>query len=159
MRLKNGPRQPLTPPRTHKTCSLAQPPATMMEVTTAQRQHVRYAHEVAITLHFGKRSTTGRTRNVSRGGLCANVAQAVATGTDIEVDIVLVFEDDTQSEPLRLPARVAWCTTVDDEFQVGVSFKPLDAKRVNYLQLFLKYLGQDKAQKSPRIDNVDDRFR
>jgi hypothetical protein len=66
-----------------------------------------------------------------------------------------VFDDELQSEALRLPARVAWCTTVDDAYQLGVSFKPLDAERAQYLQLFLKYLGDERAPKQPRSSSLD----
>jgi len=122
---------------------------------TTERQHPRYAHEVAITIHFGKRTTDGRTNNVSRGGLCADVDAEIKVGTEVEVDIVLVFDDELQSEALRLPARVAWCTTVDRAFQVGLSFKPMDAERAKYLQLFLTYLGSERAPKSPRSSSLD----
>jgi Tfp pilus assembly protein PilZ len=129
-------------------------------VSTAERQHPRYAHEVAIKIHFGKRTTAGRTSNVSRGGLCANVADDVKAGSDITIDITLVFDDDMQSEALRLPARVAWCTPIEDSYQLGVSFKPLDADRAQYLQVFLKYLGDERAPKAPRASSleVDKRF-
>ena len=64
-----------------------------------------------------------------------------------------------RAEALRLPARVAWCTTIGSEYQIGVSFKPLDASRASYLQLFLKYLGDDKPAKQPRVKpSVDDQF-
>lgn len=124
-------------------------------MTGTERQHPRYAHEVAVKIQFSNRLTEGRTSNVSRGGLCANVADEIKAGTDIEVDIVLVFEDGVRSEALRLPARVAWCTTVDQEFQLGVSFKPLDAERTKYLQLFLTYLGDERAPKQPRSSSLD----
>jgi len=120
-----------------------------------ERQHPRYAHEVAVTIHFATRVTEGRTSNVSRGGLCANVADEIKAGTDIEVDIVLVFDDGIQSEALRLPARVAWCTTLGEQFQVGVSFRPLDGERAKYLQLFLKYLGDERAPKQPHSSSLD----
>ena len=51
-----------------------------------------------------------------------------------------MFDDDVQSEPLRLPARVVWCTALDDTNQIGVAFKPLDARRTEYLAVFLRYL-------------------
>jgi hypothetical protein len=124
-------------------------------VSGQERQHPRYAHEVAVKIHFGKRTTDGRTNNVSRGGLCAKVEAEIKAGSDVDVDIVLVFDDEMQSEALRLPARVAWCTTVDSAFQVGLSFKPLDAERSKYLQLFLKYLGDEKAPKMPRASSLD----
>jgi len=32
----------------------------------------------------------------------------------IDLDIQLVFSDDVQSEPLRVPGRVVWCTSVNE---------------------------------------------
>jgi len=111
-----------------------------------------------VTFHVGARGYEGRTRNVSRGGLCATVADPIPAGSDVDVSIVLVFDDEQQSEALRLPARIAWCTTVDDAYQIGVSFRPLSPERSEYLALFLKYLGEDRAGKAPRPATVDDRF-
>jgi hypothetical protein len=129
-------------------------------VSEQERQHPRYAHDCAIRVVFGKKVTEGRTRNVSRGGLAANVGSAIPAGTDVTVEITLVFDDDIQSEALALPARIAWCTTVDDEFQIGLSFKPLDAERAEFLRLFLKYLGEERAPKAPRTEkSIDDMFR
>jgi hypothetical protein len=134
-------------------------------VSSPERQYPRYAHEVAIRVRHGKNGSSkvieGRTRNVSRGGLCANVEHAIATGADVVVEITLVFDDDLQSEALSLGARIAWCTTVDDEYQIGVAFKPLVSEQSELVQLFLKYLGEDKprAAKGPRVEkNIDDRF-
>lgn len=128
-------------------------------MSEAERQHPRYAHEIAIRVLFGAKSTQGRTRNMSRGGLCANVDTSIPLGTDVTVDVTLVFDDGMQSEALSLPARVAWCTTVDDEFQVGLSFKPMGAERAEFLQLFLKYLGEERAPKAPRTEkSIDDQF-
>jgi len=126
---------------------------------TAQREHPRYAHEAAVTVRVGGKSFEGRTRNVSRGGLCADVGDALPVGSDVIVDLVLVFDDDAQSEALRVPARVAWCTPVDDAFQLGLSFKPLDAQLTQYLTLFLRYLDDAQTEKRPREIPLDDRFR
>lgn len=133
-------------------------------MTPPEREHPRFAHEVEVAVRWGangsSKSTHGRTRNVSRGGLCANVDHAIAVGTDITVEITLVFDNDTQSEALSLPARIAWCTVVDDDFQIGVSFKPMNTERTELVQLFLKYLGEEKARgKQPRVEtSVDERF-
>jgi hypothetical protein len=126
-----------------------------------QREHPRYAHEAAVTVVAGNASITGHTTNLSRGGLCASLAEAVAVGSNIDVDIVLVFEGDVRSEPLRLPARVVWCTHVDDGHQIGISFRPLDAELAEYLGLFIKYLGEGAVPKerTKRDLPVDDRFR
>ena len=111
-----------------------------------------------VQLYVGKKVIAGRTRNVSRGGLCADTDEAAAIGGDVEIAITLLFDDNSQSEPLRLPARIVWCTTFEDAYQVGVSFRPLDQKRAEYLQLFLKYLGGEKPAKSVKPSNIDDRF-
>jgi hypothetical protein len=126
---------------------------------TAEREHPRYAHEAAVTVRWGGKAFEGRTRNVSRGGLCADISDAVKVGADVIVDLVLVFDDDAQSEPLKLPARVVWCTPVDEAFQVGVSFKPLDARLTQYLTLFLRYLDDSRGDHAPREQSLDDRFR
>jgi hypothetical protein len=125
----------------------------------SEREHQRFAHEAEITLQLGKKKIQGRTNNVSRGGLCANLADAVPMGVDVEVDIVLVFDDEMQSEALRLPGRIVWCTPLDEAHQVGLVFRPLDAKRTEYLALFLGYLDNSKTEKAPRNQSIDDRFR
>jgi hypothetical protein len=48
---------------------------------------------------------------------------------------------------------------VDDAHQVGVAFRPIDAKKAEYLALFLRYLDDRHAEKRPRDLSVDDRFR
>jgi hypothetical protein len=128
-------------------------------VRRPEREHPRYAHEAAITLNAAGCAIAGRTSNLSRGGLCATLSEPIAVGTDIEVDIQLVFEDDLQSEPLRVPARVVWCTSVDDGHQVGAQFLPLDPERAGYLTMFLRYLDGDgdDAGTKPAL-SVDDRF-
>lgn len=100
----------------------------------------------------------GRTRNVSRGGVCADLAGAVPVGTDIDVDLALVF-DEALSEPLRLPGRIVWCTMVDEGYQVGIAFRPLSAELTGYLDLFLRYLHDTRSEKPSRHSTVDDRFR
>ncbi|HEY5952582.1 MAG TPA: PilZ domain-containing protein [Kofleriaceae bacterium] len=127
--------------------------------STPQREHPRYAADVGIKLYVGKEITEARTRNISRGGMCADLAIALPIGKDVEIDITLVFEDKSVSEPLRLPARIVWCTPFEGGFQVGVSFRPLDKQRAEYLTLFLKYLGDEKPAKSVKPTDIDDRFR
>lgn len=125
---------------------------------TVAREHTRYAHEAVVTLHVGGKTFWGRTQNLSRGGLCADIAEAIELGTDIEVDIQLVF-DDVESEPLRLPGRVVWCTTLDEAFQVGLSFQKLTAEQVQFLTMFLRYLDDGApTQRSRRESNLDKRF-
>ncbi|HEX5062102.1 MAG TPA: PilZ domain-containing protein [Kofleriaceae bacterium] len=122
------------------------------------RQHPRYAADVGIKFYVGKQVMDGRTKNVSRGGLCADLANALPIGSHVEIELTLKFDDASQSEPLRLPVRIVWCTPVEDAFQVGLSFRGLDKQRAEYLTLFLKYLGDEKPMRSKKPSNIDDRF-
>ncbi len=142
-----------------KLASVRSSPPHFREVATIDREHPRYAHEATVTFHIGTIEHEGRTQNVSRGGLCANLPDALPIGSDVDVSIVLVFDDDMQSEALRLPARIVWCTTVDDAHQIGVAFRPLDAERAEYLTIFLRYLDDRRTEKRPRDLPIDDRFR
>ncbi len=128
-------------------------------MTRHEREHPRYAHEAAVRCHVRGKQLDGRTRNVSRGGVCADLTDPIAVGTDLHIDLVLVFDADTQSEPLRLPARVVWCTTVDDGYQIGLAFRPLNAEASEYLDLFLRYLDDSRDEPAPAGDSIDDRFR
>lgn len=128
-------------------------------VTRPIREHPRYAHEAAITFYALDRSITGRSRNVSRGGLCAELDDEIAVGTSIEIDLQLVFEDNRQSEPLRLPARIVWCTAIDDQFQVGVQFLTLHDETAADLLLCLRYLdGRGTIQRPAPEVPIDERF-
>src|SRR5882724_7780271 len=125
---------------------------------TMEREHPRYAHEAVVTIHAGSQTHWGRTQNLSRGGLCADLPESIPNGANIDVDIQLVF-DDVESEPLRLPARVVWCTTVDEAFQVGLSFRSLSTEQHELLSVFLKYLDDGApTQRARRESNLDKRF-
>jgi c-di-GMP-binding flagellar brake protein YcgR len=127
-------------------------------VTRTERQHRRYAHEAAITLIAPGVTLSGRTRDVSHGGLCATLPEQLDVGIDLEVDIQLVFEDERQSEALRLAARIVWCTAVDDGYQIGVRFLRLTGETSEYLTMFLRYLAEDVSGKAATASSVDERF-
>lgn len=127
-------------------------------VATADRQHPRYAVEAAIILHVATGLCEGRTRNISRGGLCANIAEALLIGAEIDISIVLMFDDNQHSEPLRLPARVVWSTALDNAHHIGVAFRPLDAAKQERLAMYLSYLEQQATEKRVRDLPVDERF-
>lgn len=113
----------------------------MAVLPQAQRAAPRHAIDAEVTLSAaGQALARGRTRNLSAGGLCAVVSAPVARGTAIDVSISLVFEASGLSEPLTLPARVVWCTEFADGEQVGLSFLPLRADQVAYLDMFMRFL-------------------
>ena len=116
---------------------------------SASRQFPRYAVAANVELHHAAGLAQGRTRNVSRGGLCAVSQGSVSTGTEVEARISLVFKDGAVSEPLLLPMRVVWCTTMGtaagSEFQIGCAFLQLTPDQRQYLEVFLRYLEEGSA--------------
>lgn len=125
----------------------------------SSRRHPRYATEAAVELRLGDRVIHGRSTNISRGGLCAVVADSVKAGEQVVVSMALVFAEDTFSEPLELPARVVWCTPfADNEHQLGTSFLPLSEQQQRFLTLFLRYLeqGEEARQAEEVVGLVED---
>jgi len=130
------------------------------EVSGPTRQYPRYAHEAAVTIRLPGIEHHGRTKNVSRGGFCAEFVDPIPLGSEVEIDLQLVFEDDKHSEALRLSGRVVWCTEFDESHQVGVMFKPLDADLSQYITMFLRYLddGTLPERTARRRLTLDKRF-
>ena len=143
-----------------KTCQAVARAPSFQKVGTTDREHQRFAHEAAITVHVGGAELHGRTTNVSRGGLCADLAGTIAIGTEVEVDMQLVFEADEKSDALRITSTFVWCTTLDEGFQVGLAFKPLNAEKTKLISLFLRYLDDgEKPIKQPKGErSIDDQF-
>lgn len=123
-----------------------------------QRAYPRFATEAALTLRHAELASKGRTRNISRGGLCAEVDGAFRVGAQITVDVALVFDDNNTSEHLVLPARVAWSTAIDDGYQVGLAFLPLGAEQARYLDLFLRYLSDGAPGRANQESDHQDLF-
>jgi len=109
-------------------------------MSSQPRQHPRYALEATVKLTTPTRESTGRTANLSRGGLCAMMAEPYPVGERVDIDVALVFDNDSLSEPLSLKGRVVWCTKVEPSFQVGLAFTGLTPETVKYLDVFLKFL-------------------
>ncbi|HUH02200.1 MAG TPA: PilZ domain-containing protein [Kofleriaceae bacterium] len=114
------------------------------------RASPRYAVEAAIEIRSAVAAAVatanGSTTNVSRGGLSALVDHLVERGALVRVSITLVFSPDSFSEPLDLPARIVWATTLGPaRHQVGLSFTQLSSAEHSYLDMFLRYLEQDAA--------------
>lgn len=110
---------------------------------TTDRQHPRYAIGTEVTLR--SRSgiiARGRTTNLSRGGLCADLDAEPSRAQQVDVLIALVFSAEGVSEPLSLPARVVWCTGLGDRYQVGLSFLPLSKDQTGFLDMFIRFLEE-----------------
>jgi hypothetical protein len=85
------------------------------------------------------------------------VDAALETGLQVELHLMLVFDEDTFSESLSLPARVVWCTGIGGMHQLGTAFIGLSQDQVRYLELFIRYLeeGAAAAQSSQSDDTYN----
>lgn len=121
----------------------------------------RYALNAEIAVHdqTGRPLATGRATNLSRGGVCAEVDRLLVCGASIEARIALVFDEDSVSEPLVLPARVVWCTPIGGTHQVGLSFLPAPDERLHYLDMFIRFLAEGRTEVSDPATDPDDRAR
>lgn len=122
------------------------------------RQHPRFAHAAAVTIHAAGRAHVGRTTNLSRGGLCTDLAAPIPVGTDVVVDIALVFDQGKRSESLQLAARVVWSTSVDGTRQTGLAFHQVQPVQAEYLAVFLRYLDDRTHARRAPAASVDERF-
>jgi hypothetical protein len=126
----------------------------MTQPVAGRRRDRRYAVDVDATLGLpdGTRCK-GRTRDVSRNGICLITGQAVAAGAMVDIELVLSFGDNSFSEPLTLKGRVVWCTSLAGSFQIGTMYEDVTDQQDQFLEMFLQYLD---GTLSPRGEPEDD---
>lgn len=112
------------------------------------REHPRYAHELDAEIRVGGQRIPARSRDVSRGGMCFVLDRALPLGREVVMNVALVFDEETLSEPLEVRARVVWCTPIGGRFQVGTAFVGLTAEHRTYLDMFLRYLKAGLARQA-----------
>jgi hypothetical protein len=113
------------------------------------RQHPRYAMEIDVEIRTASGPVPARSRDVSRGGLCCISKEALPLGTDVQLNMALVFDEKTFSEPLLVRARVVWCTGLGhDRFQLGTTFIGLTQDDRAYLDMFLRYIREGQARQA-----------
>ena len=122
-----------------------------------RRQHPRYSIEIEARVVADDAEFRARTRDLSRSGMCFVTQEALSIGIPVVIEAALKFSANAMSEALPLSARVMWCTTVHDGYQVGVAFTRLQRQTAEYLDLFLKYLkGEIDVQSGqPVMEEVE----
>ncbi len=110
------------------------------------REHPRYALEVDAEVRTAHGTIPARTRDVSRGGLALALDEPLALGTELTLNLALVFDEETFSEPLLLRARVVWCTRLGEAHQIGTTFVAMTTDQRAYLDMFLRYLTEGKLR-------------
>lgn len=139
-----------------------------------RRRHRRFNVDVEATVHYGRgQRVAARTRDLSRSGICLISASPIPSGAIVVIDLVLSFGSSTFSEPLHLDARVVWCTSIEQSFQIGAMFNELGREQTDFLDMFLRYLDgslapsgvqpedreEDDRELTPPPDIKDDPFR
>lgn len=78
------------------------------QVSREHRWSSRQAAESGLRIYMnGQRSRAGRLRNLSIGGVFAEI-DATALSPNAPVDVAFVFRQGEGASPHRLPARVIW---------------------------------------------------
>jgi len=143
-----------------------------MDRSEDTRRHKRFAVDVEAVVHAFGGNFAARTRDVSKSGICLITPSALKGNEWVAIELVLAFGDNAFSEPLRLDARVVWCTHIGNSYQVGAMFNVLSDENADFLDMFLRYLdgsltpqGQtatatdDEEDRDPPPDVKDDPFR
>ena len=108
---------------------------------SGRRRHRRFAVEMAAEVVTDGGRFSARTRDLSRGGICFLLFAPLEVGSTFTAELSLVLGDNV-SEPLVLSGRVAWCTAVEDGYQIGAAFLALDKTSGDYLNTFLRLLAE-----------------
>ena len=143
-----------------------------MDRTEDTRKHKRFAVDVEAVVHAVGGNFAARTRDLSKSGICLITSSGLKGNEWVVVELVLSFGENTFSEPLRLDARVVWCTAIGASFQVGAMFNELSDEHAEFLDMFLRYLDgsltprgqaaaeeEEEHEKTPPPDVKDDPFR
>lgn len=108
------------------------------------RQHIRFAVEVAAELTLGTRTLAAATQNVSEGGVGLVLDQPLAQGTAVQLALFLTQDgiEDPDEEPFEVRATVAWSGPQEGGLHVaGVRFGAVTAAQRAQLARFLAALG------------------
>jgi Tfp pilus assembly protein PilZ len=121
------------------------------------RRHRRFAVDVEAVVHALAGNFAARTRDLSRSGICLITSSALKGNEWLVIELVLAFGENTFSEPLRLDARVVWCTPIGSSFQVGAMFNSLSDENDDVLDLFLRYLDGSMTPRGQAAEEDEER--
>ncbi len=117
--------------------------------TFPERQHPRYATDLEAICDHPQGTITGRTKNLSRGGLCMLGSEGLPVGTPVTAQLSLLFDGNQRSESLRVDGRVAWCTALGAQFQLGIQFLATNSEALSFLGLFMQFLEDGQHDTNP----------
>lgn len=113
-----------------------------MSDQTVRRGSPRFAIDLSLVIRTDDLELTARSVNISKGGLCCETSTPVTPGHEFEIELILILDAETSSEPLTITARSAWSTPINDMYQLGFQFLALDEEQQLFLDMFLRYLDR-----------------
>jgi hypothetical protein len=129
----------------------------MTETSGELRRYPRVNVDVQANVHtVDGRKLIARTRDLSRSGICIITTDAIASGEQLRIELVLLLGSGSSSEPLPLRARVVWCTAIAGAFQIGAVFDGLTPKESAFLDMFLRYLDGSILPAGAEMDIIGD---
>lgn len=111
-------------------------------IVIRRREYERFAVAVDAVVRTDAGAWRAVTRDLSRGGVCFVLPQALPVGSSFQLSLSLVLGENTFSEPLALTGTVAWCTATGDGYQIGAAFSSLSRQTREYLLMFLGFLAE-----------------
>jgi c-di-GMP-binding flagellar brake protein YcgR len=101
-------------------------------VQESRRQHQRVNLRMSAEVRTSETAFTATTRDLSEGGAGLTADRPLDEGQEVAVGLFLVVDDvESDTPPLWVKARVAWCAESDDnQYNAGVRFEVItDAQR------------------------------
>jgi hypothetical protein len=105
-----------------------------------RRQHPRFNVDLKVAVTVASARFEARTRDMSRAGVCLVAMQPIPREAEISMELVLTFGEAGASEPLTVLGKIAWCTALFGQYQIGVKFVKVDDDRARYLDMFVGFL-------------------
>lgn len=107
-----------------------------------RRAHERFACDVEAKLDLPSGGMVeARAIDISFSGICMMGDDHVRPGSDITVNLRLIFER-AHTDALPLPATVVWCTQVTGGHQIGAKFDAdMDSVTWTRLDVLLRFLA------------------
>jgi c-di-GMP-binding flagellar brake protein YcgR len=91
----------------------------------SRRQHQRIDLRMSAEVRTSETAFTATTRDLSEGGAGLTTDRPLEEGQQVAVGLFLVVDDvESDTPPLWVKARVAWCAEGDDnQYNAGVRFE------------------------------------
>src|SRR5215831_12400222 len=100
--------------------------AKQQPTVPSRRQHQRVSLRMSAEVRTSVTVFTATTRDLSEGGAGLTSDRPLDEGQEVALGLFLVVDDvESDTPPLWVKARVAWCAETDDDnqYNVGVRFE------------------------------------